>query len=228
MYRTSLDIQPVYGSVMTNLFAVVPLANANLSVPGSWAYPDMLEVGVTVSPVNAPLLTYAESRTHFNAWCVVSSPLILGLNVTDAATVESVWDIIANTEAIGVNQLYAGFSGSLLLESNSTATIAPCGWALTCEFASWSIWYKPLPGGAVALLLINNAASPQALSVQWEDVPGLSAGGNYTVRDINAHADLGYFPKGFITPAPLASHDNAFIIVNGPGGGKALSRQGWV
>jgi alpha-galactosidase len=46
---------------------------------------------------------FIESRTHFGAWCIVSSPLVLGLDLTDSAKVDSVWDIIANTEAIAVS-----------------------------------------------------------------------------------------------------------------------------
>ena len=45
----------------------------------------------------------AHSRAHFGAWCIVSSPLILGLELTDA-NLSPILDIIGNTEAIGVNQ----------------------------------------------------------------------------------------------------------------------------
>ena len=50
------------------------------------------------------LATYEEDRTHFGAWCVVSSPLVLGLDVTNATKMDGVWDIISNKEAIAVNQ----------------------------------------------------------------------------------------------------------------------------
>jgi hypothetical protein len=56
----------------------------------------MLEVG------NLP--TRSMDRTHFGSWCIVSSPLILGLDLLDKAKVDSVWDIITNPEAIAVNQ----------------------------------------------------------------------------------------------------------------------------
>ena len=39
MYRSSTDIAPVYGSVLSNLESIPPLAAANLSTPGCWAYP---------------------------------------------------------------------------------------------------------------------------------------------------------------------------------------------
>ncbi len=47
MYRSSSDIRPQWGSILSNLQTIPPLAAANLSRPGCWAYPDMLEVGVT-------------------------------------------------------------------------------------------------------------------------------------------------------------------------------------
>ena len=54
---------------------------------------------------------FVESRTHFGAWCVVSSPLMLGLDVTDAARLDAVWPILSNAEAIAVNQAWAGHPG---------------------------------------------------------------------------------------------------------------------
>ena len=37
---------------------------------------------------------------QFGAWCIVSSPLILGLDLTNSTNLERVWPIIANREAI--------------------------------------------------------------------------------------------------------------------------------
>lgn len=54
------------------------------------------------------MATYEENRAHFGAWCVTSSPLILGLDLLDDQRVDSVWDIMTNTEAIAVNQNYVG------------------------------------------------------------------------------------------------------------------------
>ena len=51
------------------------------------------------------------------AWCIVSSPLILGLDLTDTPRVNAVWDIITNREAISVNQEWAGQPGRLLVDA---------------------------------------------------------------------------------------------------------------
>ena len=40
------------------------------------------------------------NRAHFGAWCIVSSPLILGMNVLDEQQLNPFLDIIANREAM--------------------------------------------------------------------------------------------------------------------------------
>ena len=45
------DLRPTFGSVLSNLNASIALLDANLSVPGCWAYLDMMEVGVTNTQV---------------------------------------------------------------------------------------------------------------------------------------------------------------------------------
>jgi alpha-galactosidase len=71
----------------------------------------MLEVGVRLS--------HLESQTHFAMWAVISSPLILGFDMTDTATVESVWDVIANKAVLGVSQTWAGHPGRLVANSTT-------------------------------------------------------------------------------------------------------------
>ncbi|CAK0873497.1 unnamed protein product [Prorocentrum cordatum] len=110
-YRVSDDIAPQFLSTMYNLNRLVPYLGASpLSRPGCWAYPDMLEVGVRLSE--------AEARTHFAAWCVTSSPLILGFDLSDSQKVDAVWHIIANREALGVSQTWAGHPGRLVANSS--------------------------------------------------------------------------------------------------------------
>ncbi len=66
----------------------------------------MLEVG--------NMATFEEDRAHFGAWCVVSSPLILGYDLTNDNITAKIWPIISNTEAIKVNQQWAGHPGRLV------------------------------------------------------------------------------------------------------------------
>lgn len=66
--------------------------------------------------------SYAWSRAHFGAWCVVSAPLILGLDLSDTPTLASILPFVTNEEAIAVNQNWAGHPGRLAAE------FYPPGW----------------------------------------------------------------------------------------------------
>lgn len=108
-FRISTDIRANWNSVLNNLAAVVPYTSNlthPMSVPGCWAYPDMMEVG--------RLATSEEDRSHFGAWCIVSSPLILGCDLSDINTMAKIWPIVSNREAIAVNQQYVGHPGRLV------------------------------------------------------------------------------------------------------------------
>jgi len=56
----------------------------------------------------------ADKPSTQGAWCVVSSPLILGYDVLDTSITEKVWSIISNHKAVEVNQQYAGHPGRLV------------------------------------------------------------------------------------------------------------------
>ncbi len=49
--------------------------------------------------------SFEEDRTHMGAWVIISAPLILGYDVTNANKTDKIWSIIANTEAIAINQV---------------------------------------------------------------------------------------------------------------------------
>ena len=63
----------------------------------------MLEVGNTGSA--------AKDRSHFGGWAIVSSPLILGVDLTDDSKLLEAWPTISNVEVIAVNQQWAGHPG---------------------------------------------------------------------------------------------------------------------
>ena len=75
----------------------------------------MLELGVTHGNGGSLDigLTPVESRSHFAAWCIVSSPLFLSHDLTDQKTNDELWPILGNPEAIAVNQAWAGHAGTL-------------------------------------------------------------------------------------------------------------------
>eukprot|EP01043_Picozoa_sp_COSAG02_P063788 COSAG02_NODE_9139_length_2315_cov_2.050542_2_plen_108_part_00 len=106
----------------------------------------MLEVGNFKGPNNL-----TESRTHFGGWCIVSAPLILGMDLTDASNLDAVWPIISNVEAVcclrrqsthtlGTSALafvYSSSRGFSLFCNRGGACsmrlhMRPCPWLRTC------------------------------------------------------------------------------------------------
>jgi hypothetical protein len=50
-------------------------------------------------------LNEQETRSHFGAWCIVSSPLTLSMDVNNDTIMDAAWPVVANSEAIAINQV---------------------------------------------------------------------------------------------------------------------------
>ena len=135
----------------------------------------MLEVGVRYGQRNA--LSYVESRTHFNAWAIVSSPLILSHDINNNTLAAAIWPIIANTEALAVNQAWAGFSGSSFPSAGSTLFL-----------------YKPVSATSTAVLLINTGTTTATATLTFANIPKLPAPGpnGYKARRAGWEGALGW------------------------------------
>jgi len=147
-------------------------------------------------------LATVESRSHFGAWCIVSSPLILGLDVTDADRMESVWDVISNREAIAVNQAWAGHPGRLV-----RSVVGDGG-----DGGGVQVWAKALSGGAQAVLAVNRGEVTANFSVSLVEL-GLGGGAAARGRDIWARANFSVAEGGSWEVVGLGEHDSAFVTL---------------
>jgi len=197
-YRTSGDINSGSTSWLKNLQTTRKFqGDQPLSRPGCWAYPDMLEVGRVKG-------TLAWNRAHFGAWCIVSAPLILGLDLTNPELLEPVIPIITNKEAIAVNQQWFGHPGRLILELADGAI---------------QIWAKPQPdkaiipradaGKSVAVLVINSGAVGFTASIALSK---LGAASTSMIRDIWAQKDAGV-ASGNLTTDLIPAQDSRFYLL---------------
>lgn len=220
-FRSSGDIRPQYGSILSNLMSTT-LYNSGLAGPGCFAYPDMLEVGVYSMPTRGPLnfLTRPEARTHFAAWSIVSSPLVLSHDMTNASVMDDVWDIITNREVLAVNDAWVGDAGTLVKKSQEVVEFANCAWGFNrfCNHSATMVWKKHLDGNRTAMLLMNNRNVTSNVSVNWRrDLPSGSSidcpAAGCDVRDIHARKNVGKFAEEYVA-RDLAPHDSAFIIVS--------------
>jgi len=232
-YRTSQDVRARYRSVIKNLETTVPFSTLGLSFPGCWAYPDMLEVGCLHGPGgdNDPGLSPEETRSHFGGWCIVSSPLTLSHDVNNQTTMDAIWDVIANPEAIAINQAYVGHSGGPFQKSGLLIPITSSNAQddedeLGVEAflsGAYQYFYKPLTldsngqASSMAVLLLNQDTNAQNLMFEFSNLPNIAPSSNdqgYKVRDVWAREDIGYFQTEFTTTSEIAGHDAAFLVVS--------------
>jgi hypothetical protein len=181
----------------------------------------MLQVGCAHGPGGAhdPGLTLPETRTHFYAWVIVSSPLTLSHNVNDPVMSEKVWPIISNTEALAVSEAYFGHSGTQFKETEETVVLTdaaidadPDDELVPVSVSAGQYFYKPMStdGSKTAVLAMNAGAATASMEIDFSDVPGVK-GTKFTVRDINAHKDLGSFTGKWT--GEVESHDVAFLLL---------------
>jgi len=220
-FRTSGDINSGEQSWFGNLQTATKFLDwaKPLSVPTCWAYPDMLEVGLIAEPLNASSTAGAWNRAHFGAWCVISAPLVLGLDLTKREVLQSIVPIVTNKDAIAVNQQWAGHPGGLVHEWPPPPPPSPPppaeGAADGDERTNATVpsvtqlWAKPQPGGKVAALVINN--SPHFAAVQVHLAYLNITAPTAKVRDIWAQADLPD-PAVGMWQANVPAYDSAFVL----------------
>ncbi len=178
-YRSGPDNSPSFFGGLWHVWNwAVPFLNVSDPVPASrpncFAYPDILGIGSPVKGTDAyeqalsrgcANMTLDEERTLFANWAIVSSPLVLGFDARDDSVVEKYWPIVTNQMALNINNAWVGSPGTLLKQSDkATNRSTPDGTA--CELnrysmvPDWLVYAKPLPGGAVACLVINSGEVP--------------------------------------------------------------------
>ncbi|MCF0125197.1 MAG: hypothetical protein HUJ68_05485, partial [Clostridia bacterium] len=117
-----------------------------------WNDPDMLMIGMEG-------LSLEMNRTHFVMWCMMNSPLMLGLDLRRVQKGDWIYNIIANEKLIALNQdilgiqakrvkaLYKKGSGLVKIENPSTA--------YSRNNERIDILVKPLYDGSIAISFIN-------------------------------------------------------------------------
>ena len=127
-----------------------------------WNDPDMLVVGMNG-------LTDAMNRTHMAMWCMMNSPLMLGLDLRRVTKGDFLYNIIANKELIALNQDALGVQAKRIytsIETDSPDT------EYSKDNNRFDVLAKPLSDGSVALCFINLSEDTWAdtVSIRTEDI----------------------------------------------------------
>ena len=148
---------------------------------------DMLEIGRGLSE--------AEERTHFGMWCIQSSPLLIGCDMT-AIPAKSL-ALLKNKELIAINQDPLALQAYVVKEQNGV-----------------HLYVKDiqiLNGTTRAVAIYNPTDNEQCFVLNMNDV---DLEGKVKVRDVFAHEDLQEVTKGTML-VNVPSHDTRIFILNG-------------
>eukprot|EP01052_Picozoa_sp_SAG31_P016965 SAG31_NODE_1143_length_9694_cov_5.541011_2_plen_183_part_00 len=163
----------------------------------------MLEVG--------RLKNYYESRTHFSAWAIMSSPLILSFDLREDKVMDEMWPIISNRDVIAVNQRWAGSPGNRLAVTG--AVNGNVG-------NSSQIWSKPLGNLSHAVLFMSTGPEPATFALPFPNISSDFVSGEVCVRDLYTKIERGPIEVASHTlQVTVPVHDSAFYCVRMAVGG---------
>ncbi len=110
-----------------------------------WNDPDMMMIGMDG-------LTLTQNRTHMAMWCMMNSPLMLGLDLRRVNRGDDLYNIIANKELISINQDSLGIQAKRVYCSLSASRPDK---RYIKDNDRVDILAKPLTGGRFAISFIN-------------------------------------------------------------------------
>ncbi|KAJ7112767.1 glycoside hydrolase [Mycena crocata] len=152
-------------------------------------------------------LTFDEAKSHFTAWALMKSPLLIGTNLS--AITPDILGILKNTEILGINQ-----------DPVVGQSISPFRWGLNPDWTSNSsfpaqYWSGPSQNGTVFMLL-NTLNEPSTMSFNLTESPWIRAGRQYSVRDLWTHTNNGTAVRSF-TAQNVPAHGVVALLLKDAG-----------
>ena len=156
---------------------------------------DMMVIGFrNNSRVGGEGLTPTEEEAHFGLWCIMSSPLLIGCDLSSLP--ESSLQLLTNKELIALNQDPLGLQAYVVQHEHE-------GYVLVKDI-------EQKRGNVRAVALYNPSDTACTFSVPFSV---LEFDGNVKVRDLVKHADLGSFAGNFEQTLP--PHSGMFLRMEG-------------
>lgn len=160
---------------------------------GHWNDYDMLIVGLhgkSKELVGAGA-SDIEYRTHFSMWAILSSPLLIGSDVSALTAYDL--QTLTNREVIALNQDSLGLQAKKYVDNGDL-----------------EIFAKPLADGSWAVALLNRSGQTANMTLNWQqdlDLPWKKT----LVRDLWQHQDLGSFKDSFT--AEVQAHEARIYVI---------------
>jgi len=159
-WRISHDITNTWGSVKS----IISLNRYLSAYASRYGYNDMdmLEIGRGLSE--------AEERTHFGLWCIQSSPLLIGCDLTKIP--EKSFELITNRELIALNQDTLGLQARIVKATDGVYLYVKD--------------VETLNGRKRAVAIYNSSDKEQTFRFAMSEV---DLEGRVTARDLFTHTD---------------------------------------
>ncbi|KAI6002618.1 glycoside hydrolase family 27 protein, partial [Pisolithus orientalis] len=176
-WRTTGDISPFWESVAS-------IINQNSFY--SWAsnFYGHNDMDMVSSGIGNGNLTYEESKTHFTAWALMKSPLLIGTDLETASN--QTIEILTNREIIAINQDPVVGTG-----------VTPFRWGINPDYISNSTHPAQYWSGESQNGTINTLDEPATMFFNLTESPWIRAGIQYSVRDLWAHSNNGTAVRNF-------------------------------
>ena len=172
-WRTTGDINCSWGSVKSILKENFYLSA--YATDGKFNDMDMLEVGRGLST--------EEDKTHFGMWCIMSSPLLIGCDMTNIST--TAHNLMCNSDLIGLNQ------DTLFLQAYVVNRVGET-YILVKDL-------EKLNGTVRAVALVNLSDAAKVMEINFAD---LDLGGAVKMRDLFLRHDMGEKTESFKISVP--------------------------
>lgn len=206
-WRIDGDIKPLWSAIANIIWLQSnSYLSTNFNQHGDL---DMLEVGNSGQGSPVGNLTLAEQRSHFTAWALFKSHLLIGTDLRNAT--QDTIDILSNKELIAINQ-----------DPHEGASLSPFRIGLQDDFSTITYnatdpppyWSGNSSYGSV-FMIINTADTVQTMSFNLTENWAVRAGRQYNVRDMWAHKHVGVAVRNWTVT--LEPHDVAALLLTDAG-----------
>ncbi|KAK4243591.1 putative alpha-galactosidase B [Corynascus novoguineensis] len=167
---------------------------------------DMLEVGNTGIGTPPGNLTYDEAKSHFTAWALLKSPLLIGSDMASAS--EETVEILGNEDILRINQ-----------DPEVGEAIAPFRWGHNADY-TWdpdhpAEYWTGNSSYGVVFMILNTHDEPRQMAFNLTESWAIRAGRVYSVYDMWAHTENGTAYRNISLTLP--PHGVAAVLLNDAG-----------
>ena len=203
-WRINGDIKPWWSSIAS----IIDQGSFNYWATDFYSHNDMdiMEVGNTGQGTPVGNLTYEEAKSHFTAWALLKSPLIIGTDLSNAT--DETFEILGNADLIKINQ-----------DPNWGQSISPFRWGVNPDYTSNAshpaeYWSGNSSYGLVFMVL-NSQDQPATMFFNLTESWAARAGRQYDVYDMWSHTHNGTAVRNMTFTLP--EHGVAALLLTDAG-----------